>query len=56
MVRPGTTTKSAWLIALDTIDVANALAAETSVRGLGGHPATRRPTWRIQNRSGNRFG
>jgi hypothetical protein len=53
MVRPGTPTKSAWLIALDTIDVANALATRNLGPWIGGViRLPNDPTWRIQNRSG----
>jgi hypothetical protein len=53
MVRPGTPTKSAWLIALDTIDVASALATRNLGPWIGGVVRLPNdPTWRIQNRSG----
>jgi hypothetical protein len=52
-VRPGVPTKSAWLIALDTVDVAQALATRNLGPWLGGTiRLPNDPTWRIQNRGG----
>ena len=52
-VRPGTPTKSAWLIALDTIDVARALATRNLGPWIGGTiRLPNDPTWRIQNQGG----
>ncbi|HWJ12881.1 MAG TPA: hypothetical protein VNS10_04005 [Gemmatimonadaceae bacterium] len=53
MVRPGAPTKSAWLIALDTLDVAQALATRGLGPWIGGTiRLPNDPTWRIQNRGG----
>jgi len=53
MVRPGTPTRSAWLIALDTLDVATALATRNLGPWIGGTiRLPHDPTWRIQNQGG----
>jgi hypothetical protein len=52
-IRPGVPTKSAWLIALDTLDVAHALATRGLGPWIGGTiRLPNDPTWRIQNQSG----
>jgi len=52
-VRPGTPTASAWLIALDTIDVTRSLATRNLGPWIGGvMRLPNDPTWRIQNRGG----
>lgn len=52
-IRPGTPTKSAWLIALDTLDVARALATRNLGPWVGGTiRLPNDPTWRIQNQGG----
>jgi hypothetical protein len=52
-IRPGTPTKSAWLIALDTADVAQALATRSLGPWFGGTiRLPNDPTWRIQNQNG----
>ncbi len=52
-VRPGAPTRSAWLIALDTIDVARGLATRNLGPWVGGTMRLPNdPTWRIQNRGG----
>jgi len=52
-VRPGTPTKSAWLIALDTLDVARGLATRNLGPWVGGTiRLPNDPTWRIQNQGG----
>lgn len=53
IVRPGAPTKSAWLIALDTLDVAQSLATRNLGPWVGGTiRLPNDPTWRIQNRNG----
>lgn len=53
MVRPGTPTKSAWLIALDTTDVVQSLATKNIGPWIGGTiRLPNDPTWRIQNHNG----
>ncbi len=52
-IRPGTPTKSAWLIALDTLDVARSIATRTLGPWVGGTiRLPNDPTWRIQNQGG----
>lgn len=52
-IRPGTPTRSAWLIALDTLDVARSLATRNLGAWVGGTiRLPNDPTWRIQNQSG----
>jgi len=52
-IRPGVPTKSAWLIALDTLDVARSLAVRNLGPWIGGTMRLPNdPTWRIQNNNG----
>jgi hypothetical protein len=52
-IRPGAPTKSAWLIALDTLDVAQSLATRNLGPWIGGTiRLPNDPTWRIQNHNG----
>jgi hypothetical protein len=52
-MRPGTPSTSAWLIALDTLDVARALATRNLGPWTGGTiRLPNDPTWRIQNQGG----
>ena len=52
-IRPGVPTKSAWLIALDTLDVAQSLATRSLGPWIGGViRLPNDPTWRIQNHNG----
>ena len=52
-VRPGVPPKSVWLIALDTLDVAQSLATRSLGPWIGGViRLPDDPTWRIQNHNG----
>ena len=52
-IRPGVPTKSAWLIALDTLDLARGLAVRNLGPWVGGTMRLPNdPTWRIQNQGG----
>ena len=53
MIRPGAPAKSAWLVALDTNDVAGSLATKNLGPWIGGTiRLPNDPTWRIQNHNG----
>ena len=52
-IRPGVPTKSAWLIALDTLDLARGFATRGLGPWIGGTiRLPNDPTWRIQNQGG----
>jgi len=52
-IRPGMPTKSAWLIALDTLDLVRGLATRNLGPWVGGTiRLPNDPTWRIQNQGG----
>jgi len=53
-IRPGTPTRSAWLIALDTLDLSRGLATRGLGPWVGGTiRLPNDPTWRMQNQGGN---